>query len=439
MTSRGIALLNMLLVTCSSPTWAIEKGESCTLQSPLPMVVNRPQGRIEATLDRGVVVSVLVVGDEGRSRVTTGDAAGSVATLDLESACAGTLQICRLESPVMLYAKTRSDSQAWRLKPGATVSVLRSGKTWAHLRVDDLEGFSKSDEVKAACRGADGGTVEDTVDTEITEDVERGEGPGILFLPLLLEGTAPAGPTAEVGDVLFERLAAYRPDAARLPQTTGLAAGKWKADVDNASARARSAGFAYVVVGKVGVETVDGKVTLMLSTAIVDAKAKTILKAARVRPTTRPQDPWPEQLLATLLSVVDDAPGGRIPTAPQVITGEKAPLSASPPASLAAALPERAPWYANPWGYAVAGLSTGMGAAAGVAAWMSLQENAAADDTSSLDAGRGDHRARALALGITSDALAAAAIVTGVVTIVVFATRAGLDDSPSTLAPRAQP
>ena len=33
----------------------------------------------------------------------------------------------------------------------------------------------------------------------------------------------------------------------------------------------------------------------------------------------------------------------------------------------------------------------------------------------------------------------AAAIVTGVVTIVVFATRAGLDDSPSTLAPRAQP
>jgi hypothetical protein len=403
------------------------------------MVVNRPQGRIEATLDRGVVVTVLVVGDEGRSRVTTGDAAGSVATRDLESACAGTLQICRLASPVMLYAKTRSDSQAWRLKEGATVSVLRSGKTWVHLRVDDLEGFSKSDEVKAGCRGSAGGDVEDTVDTEITEEVERGEGPGILFLPLLLEGTAPVGPTAEVGDVLFERLAAYRPDAARLPQTTGLAAGKWKADVDNASARARSAGFAYVVVGKIGVETVDGKVVLMLSTAIVDAKANTILKAARVRPTTRPQDPWPEQLLATLLSVVDDAPGGRIPTAPQVITGERAPLKAPPSATLAAASSDRAPWYTNAWGYAVAGLGAGMGAGAGVAGWMSMQENAAANATSPLDDGRRDYRARALALGITSDALTASAIVTGVVTIVVFATRAGMDDSPAPPTLRAQP
>lgn len=429
----------MLLVMCSSPTMALVKGESCTLQSPLPMVVNRPQGRIEATLDRGVVVTVLVVGDEGRSRVTTGDAAGSVATRDLESACAGTLQICRLESPVMLYAKTRSDSQAWRLKAGATVSVLRIGKTWAHVRVDDLEGFSKSDEVKAGCRGSAGGVVEDTVETEITEDVERGEGPGILFLPLLLEGTAPAGPTSELGDLLFERLAAYRPDAARLPQTTGLAAGKWKADVDKASARARSAGFAYVVVGKVGAETVDGKVLLVLSTAIVDANANTILKAARVRPTTRRQDPWPEQLLATLLSVVDDAPDGRIPTAAKVISGEKGPLSAPSPASLAAALPDHAQWYANPWGYAVAGLSAGMGVAAGVAGWMSMQENAAADDPSSLDAGRTEHRARALALGITSDALTASAIVTGVVTIVVFATRAGMDDSPAPPALRAQP
>lgn len=431
--------MTAVVATSTTPSWAMERDETCTLQAPLPIIINRPEGRLEATVDRGVEVTVLVVGDEGRSRVTTGDATGSVATLDLEAACEGTLQVCRLEKTVMMYAKTRSDSQAWRLKPGATLSVLRSGKSWAHARVDDLEGFIKAEDIKGACRGIAGGALENTAEPEITVEVERGEGPGVLFLPFLLEGATPAGAADGIGDLLFERLAAYRPDAARLPLSTARAAGTWKAHVQTASAQARAAGFAYVLVGKVGIESIDGKGALVLSTAMVDAKASKIIKGVRMRPTTRLDDPWPEHLLATVLPLIADAPGGKVPAAPRgpVTTSPTTPGTTAPK-TMGSALAEPAPWFANPWGYLVAGGAVAVGAGAGVAGWLSIDENAAANGTTPLDGARGERRERALQLGITSDALTAAAVVTGIATVVVFASRAGMDDSPAILAQRAE-
>lgn len=428
----------VLATMCAGPSWAMERDETCTLQSPLPIIINRPEGRLEATLDRGVEVTVLVVGDEGRSRVTTGDAAGSVATRDLEAACAGTLQVCRLEKPVVMYAKTRSDSQAWRLKPGATLSVLRSGKAWAHARVDDLEGFINADELKVACRGLAGGALEKTAEPEVTEEVERGEGPGVLFLPLLLDGAAPAASADSIGDLLFERLAAYRPDAARLPLSSARTAGKWRAHVETASARARAAGFAYVLVGKLGVETVDGKGVLVLSTAMVDARASKIMKGVRMRPTMRLEDPWPEQMLATLLPLIADAPGGKVPVAPRSTAPSTTTTPTTTPKTVGSALPDAAPWFANPWGYLAAGGAVAVGAGAGVAGWLALDENTAANATTPLDVARGERRERALQLGIASDALTAAAVVTGIATVVVFASRAGMDDSPQVLAQRAE-
>jgi hypothetical protein len=101
-------------------------------------------------------------------------------------------------------------------------------------------------------------------------------------------------------------------------------------------------------------------------------------------------------------------------------------------------LPDAAPWFANPWGYLAAGGAVAVGAGAGVAGWLALDENAAANATTPLDVARGERRERALQLGIASDALTAAAVVTGIATVVVFASRAGMDDSPQTLALRAE-
>ena len=114
------------------PAAAMDKGDVCTLKAPLLVTINRPEGKVETTLDPGTDVEVVVVGDEGRTRVTTGDAKGAVATRDLEAACAGTLQLCRLSKELMLFEKNSSDSRSWKINPGAALSVLRTGKVWAH-------------------------------------------------------------------------------------------------------------------------------------------------------------------------------------------------------------------------------------------------------------------------------------------------------------------
>ena len=412
--------------TAAAPGRALDKGDVCSLKAPLPMVVNRPQGRIEATIDRGVDVTVVVVGDEGRTRITTGDATGSVATRDLEAACAGTLQVCRLNDDVLLYEKTRSDSQAWRLKPGALVSVLRSGKTWSHVRAEDLEGFVKADEIRGRCALDAGGVVTDTAEPELTEDVERGEGPGVLFLPFILEGAAPAHDADDIGDLFYDRLGAYRPDAARLPLTVARTV-RWKQHAESARARARAAGFAYVVVGKVGVEDAGGKGVLVLSVALVDSKSGRILKGARVRPTTRLDDTWPETVLAALLPFAGSAPNGKVPTAPRV---EPLPLTPTAPLPAAATVVDAGPtpWFANPVGYVFLGATVAAGVGAGVVGSMAMTANDAANAAPPISDARVEQRAQALPLAIGSDALSVVGVAFGITTIAVFASRAGLDD-----------
>lgn len=291
------------------PALAMERGESCVLQAPLPMVVTQHKGRVEVTVDKGVEVTVVVPGDEGRTGISTGDATGTVATADLEAACAGTLQSCRLTAPVTMFEQTRSDSKAWRLKPGATVSVLRSGKVWVHLRLADLEGFARQEELTPVCTPV----APEVGDVEVTVEVERGDGPGVLFQPFLLEKNTPAGEADAVADLFFERLAIYRPDVARLALTTSRDAVKWKVHTEAAAVAARSAGLNYAIIGQASVETSGGRSALVLNLAVIDARAKKILKGIKVRPTLKPEDLWMENALAVLLPYLSGAPGAKAP------------------------------------------------------------------------------------------------------------------------------
>ena len=162
-----VQLLALGLGLVTMPAFALDRGERCVLQAPLPMVVAQRSGTIEVTIDKGVEVTVVASGDEGRTGISTGDAAGTVATRDLEAACAGTLQSCRLTAPVTMFEQTRSDSKAWRLKPGAVVSVLRTGKVWTHLRLADLEGFDRQEELKPACQSV----LPEVTETEVSVEV----------------------------------------------------------------------------------------------------------------------------------------------------------------------------------------------------------------------------------------------------------------------------
>ncbi len=419
----------MVLMTSSTASLAFERGDTCTLKAPLPMVVRRPEGRIETTVDQGAEIVVQAVGDEGRVRISTGDASGSVSVRDLEAACAGTLQLCRLTDTITMYAKTRSDSQAWKLKPGATVSVLRSGKQWSHIRVDDLEGFVNAGDVKRACRGVSGAAVSDTAEPELIEEVDRGEGPGVLFLPFQLQAGAPQGQVDAVADLFFERLAIYRPDVARLPEPERIA-GKWKAYVTRASARASAAGMSYAVIGQAAIETVEGKPVVVVSMAAVDARAGNIMKGIRVKTSLDLNDPWPENTLAVLLPYLASAPGAKAPPPPPTPKDNTNQTPTTTPTKTTTPTTSTEPpgWYANPWGYVAVGGAVAVGVGAGLLGSLSMQENTAANGLSPLDDERGLRRSQALQFGIGSDVFTGTAIVVGVTGVVVFATRAGLDD-----------
>lgn len=419
-----LAVLAVLAVLSSTTAHALDRGDVCTLKAPLPMVVNRAQGRIEATIDRGIDVTVVAVGDEGRTRVTTGDATGSVATRDLEAACAGTLQVCKLTQPLTLYAKTRSDSQAWRLKTGALVSVLRSGKVWAHVRVDDLEGFTDATDLRQHCAIDAGGAVSDAAEPELSEEVARGEGPGILWLPFIVEGAAPVDDVDAVGVLFYDRLAAYRPDAARLPLNLPRNS-KWKAYAEAARTRARASGFAYVVIGKVEVADIDGRGTLVASIAIVDTKSGRVLKGARIKPTTRFDDQWPEVVLSALLPYAGSAPNSTPVVAPK---DEPLPmLQTPPPPPRPLQIVEPAPWFANPWGYVTLVAAVGAGVGAGVVGSMAMEANDAANAAAPISDDRARFREQALPLALGADGLAVVGVGMAVATVAVFASRAGMD------------
>lgn len=426
----------LALLALSLPARAIETGDTCKVRSTLAITMKGAAGTIHATIDPGTTLEVLTVGDQGFARVRAGEMVGSVSTLDLESACSGALRMCKLATPVQMFEETRSDSKAYLLKEGAALSVLKRGKTWAAVRIEDLTGFVKSDDIARSCvvvsgvpesRG-EGGGGEPQV-----EAVERGEGPGLLLSPFHLEGAAPAGPADALLDALFDRAAFFRPDAGRV----GLEGKRdlpWKKLVEAVAKRARGAEMAYALAGSLSVEppTKEDPLTerYLLQLAIVDAKTGKVLKGARVRPTLNPQDDWADRALAVLLPTLATAPGARLPPPPTQKT-ELQPLpELAPAAPTAPPLPaeERPGWYANVWGYLALGAAAAAGTAAGVVGWFALGENDEAAARVQTDPERPTQQQSALALAITSDALTVTASAAALTGVVLFATGAGLPE-----------
>ena len=195
--------------------------------------------------------------------------------------------------------------------------MLRTGKVWAHVRFDDLVGFAKADELLPNCTLMSGkkGSIRETEESAI-EDVDRGEGPGVLLLPLLVEDGAPAGTADVLLESFYDRLAYYRPDAGRLP-LEGARELVWKKHVQDSAARALKAGLAYVVVGKLGIEE-GAKPGFLLSMMLIETATGTTLKAVRARPTLNPKDTWAESSIKALLPFLSTAPGVRQPQVPKL-------------------------------------------------------------------------------------------------------------------------
>lgn len=430
-------------------TPALERGDTCVLKSPLSVSIRQKSGTLESTLERGTSVEVVGVSDGGSARIRAGDLKGDVSAADLEGACSGTLRLCRLTSEVMMYEQNRSDSKSWRLKVDATVSILKKGKTWAAVRVNDLRGFVKSDDIQGACTtdpsavaptdvGARGS---DEVDANV-DAVERGDGPGVLLVPFSLEGAAPAGSADTLLGSLYDRTAFFRPDAARLPLEDSTARSlEWRALVQAAAKRAKGADTAYVIVGRLGLEAAKAGAPerYLLQLGVVDAKKGIVLKAIKIRPTLDVRDNWADKALSALLPLVAAAPNSKMPVVEggfeiaRVNDGANADganANANNVNTQKLPPPEDngpTPTLANPWGWAALGGAAALGAGSGIVAVLALDENDRANEISAADPAHAERRNTALAEAITADALAVAAVGVGVAGIVVFATRAGLE------------
>ncbi len=424
---------------------AIEPGGRCSLKAPLTVTIYRRAGSIEDTLERGSDVELISVSDTGIARVRAGDVKANVAFADLDSACSGTLRMCTLRSPVLMYEQNRSDSKSWRIKTGADVNILKEGKTWAAVRTANLVGFVKSGDMNRACQlrnAAAGATAPGSSDNGgggTGEYVERGDGPGILLLPFDLEGGAPATTAAALFNLLFQRVGYYRPDSGRAGVDEKRKPTPLHEQIAAAARRAQGAGMAYALIGRFSLapaapgQAVEGKGVLEL--AVVDAKSAKVLKGVRLTgPTTQAADPWPERALAALLAVLAPAPGSKIPVPPGKSTVEVAPAS---PGTPAAPRPRTevetrpdAPWFANGWGYLLFGGAVAAGVGSGFAGVLANDDNDRANAAVQTDLARNDHRNTALAEAITADSLGVVAAGAVIATVVVFATRAGLDDGP---------
>ena len=418
---------------------ALVGGEGCTLKATLPVTVQSGGTNVATTFDAGTDIRVLYVEDSGgHGRISNGAVRGVVAMRELEAACAGSLRLCRATSAFSLFERNRSDSRSWPVAPGTSVSVLRAGKVWAHLLVDEQEGFATVADVNGRCSADEGGAPPEPTERARTddtgaapvEDVERGDGPGILVLPFVLDEGAPAPAADRLAATFDERLRTYRPDVGHLP-LLGSRTVAWKEHVDGAVKRARATGFAYALLGRVAPDAAAPPPGsgLVVSIALVDVASGKTLKGVRARPKALEDDTWSEPALASLLPALAPAPGSRVPSAHAApATATESPPTTTAPTVATTGEGWSTPWFANPWGYLALGVAIGSGVGAWYLGQEALDTNDAANATPTIDIERGERRATALRQAITADALTATSAVSVLATVAIFSARVGIGE-----------
>jgi hypothetical protein len=417
---------------------ALVAGDACSLKATLPVIVQSGGTNVPTTFDAGTDVRLLYVEDSGgRGRISNGAVRGVVTMRELEAACAGTLRLCRATSAFSLFERNRSDSRSWPVSPGTAVSVLRAGKVWAHLLVAEKEGFATVVDVNGRCSADDGGATEpserphaDDASGAPVEDVERGEGPGILVLPFVLDDGAPVPVADRLAATFDEHLRTYRPDVGHLP-LLGSRTVAWKDHVDGAIKRARAVGLAYALLARVSPEPA-GKADgggLVVSIAVIDVASGKTLKGVRAHPTSLDDDSWSDPALASLLPAIAPAPGGRLPSVhPTTATTTTEPASSTTPKVATTGEGWSAPWFANPWGYLALGAAIGSGVGAWYVGQAALEANAAANATPSIDDKRAERRADALQQAVIADGLTATSALSGIAAVAIFAARVGIGE-----------
>lgn len=310
----------------SAPSDAATKGDRCKIKAPLPMLLRGPNGSVEATVEQGTVVELLSDGDGGRAVLRAEDMLGTVSMLDFESACRGTFEQCSAQTAMVIYEEKRRDSPSRKVRAGTVINILERGKAWTTVRHVDEMGYVTNAVLAEQCSKGPAVTSDEDDPTpndaegevaDITEDIPRGDGPGVLFLPFHAEGSATLRDADVYGETLYARLSYYRPDAGHASDVGRKRRISMTDMVAEAAKRAKNAEMAYAVIGRLDMAAAPDAPAgsspdrAVVQVALVDAQSGKVMKAVKARPADKRENKWAELLLYNMLPFLAPAPGAR--------------------------------------------------------------------------------------------------------------------------------
>ncbi len=428
----GLSLLACLL--SSSPLHAeLDAGQECRLSGPLVVKLrNSVQGSVETELSAGTPITITEPGLQF-SRLMSGEVEALAPTSALEAVCAAAVERCVLQDAIKMATERsgRKKQKVFKVKKGATLSVLERGKQRSRVVVGGVLGRVNTDHLDEKCK-----TLPATKGSEASGKPRAGGGGGTsaaviapapagVRVAVLAFSLAPSGSAVDArafeddltsallkrrGDVMGPR--DPRPDAkARLSDA--------KKHLSEAAQIGAQMNVPYVITGQLGR---DGE-HRVLSLSVYDIKAGRVVRTLRARPTYHKQDPWADVTSGFLNEVL---PGGTKYVPPQGDEEpEPVPAAPLPKASAKGAWSDGPPWYTNGLAYTSLGAGVLLATGGALTGYWASTDVAARNSTTLTDGSRRELANAAMTKAIVADSLYATAALAAVASVVFFVT--GLD------------
>lgn len=293
-------MLVALLVVVAAPAHAeLAAGDACKLSAPVVVKLRSSvQGTIETELSAGTEITVTDPGLQV-TRIVSGEVEALAPTPPLEAACAAVKERCVLAEAIKMATAPGAGGKqkVFRVKQGATLSVLERGPSRSRVLVGGVLGRVNTRHLDEKCRrvalAPPSGAVTDEEEAPDDElDVAPApEGVRVAVLAFAIAPGASAVDARAFEDELSAALQRRRGDVVGPP---GPRPDEDARRMDAAAHLAAAAklgarmGVPYVVTGHLAR---DGA-TRVLSLSVYDVKKGRLVRTVRARPTYHKKDPW---------------------------------------------------------------------------------------------------------------------------------------------------
>lgn len=426
MRPRTLLAFAAVALVSSGARAELEAGDDCRLSGALPVKLrNSVQGSVETELARGTDITITEPGLQF-SRITAGELEALVPTTALEAVCAVPRERCVLQDAIKMATSGApgGKQKVFKVKAGATVSVLERGPARSRVVVGGVLGRVNTDHLDEKCKELPDrkSAAASKSEAPATDTGAIAPAPAGTRVAVIAFAVAPTGSAIDArafeddltqallkrrGDVMGPR--DPRPDAKARVQDA-------KQHLANAGKIGAQMGVPFVVTGQLARE---GE-SRVLALSVYDVKAGRVVRTIRARPTYHEDDPWADVTSGFLNEVL---PGGTKYVPPKKAEDDASKGPSMPVQKSAdGAWRDGPPWYTNGLAYTTLGagvlLATG-GALTGYWASTDVEAHAA---TASTAASRTDLANAAMTKAIVADGLYATAALAAVASLLFFVT-----------------